>query len=364
MVFAPSLDDVLLRVLGLIAAARGRPDEARGLLAEALEVVEHAGARAVEARIHLDLGRVLRSQDLAAEAQPHFARAFRLADSLRMEALRAAASALGGEGEASRVAHAVEALPADEGRLLHGLVQGIGEAELSRELLLMPGGLARVRARAFARIGASTELEAAAWAHREGLASPGPRPLRFSTAELRDRAPPVRPPTGRRLTVFVSDISNSTELLQRLGDEGAQALVQDHNRLVRTLLHRHQGVELQQTGDGFIAVFDDAARALRCAVGLQREIQTRRLGGPSGLRVRVALHAGEVLLEEGRVFGVVMHTAAHICSSGRAGEILVSQPAWDSLADPSEWVAEDLGPISLKGLFEPVSLRHVEWRVK
>jgi class 3 adenylate cyclase len=164
--------------------------------------------------------------------------------------------------------------------------------------------------------------------------------------------------------VFVSDISNSTALLQRLGDERAHTLVQDHNRLVRALLHRHEGVELQQTGDGFIAVFDDAANALHCAVRLQREIEERGLGGSSGLSIRVALHAGEVLVEEGRVFGVVMHTAAHICTSGRPGEILVSQPAWDALADPSEWVAEDLGAISLKGLFDPITLRHVDWRVK
>jgi class 3 adenylate cyclase len=69
------------------------------------------------------------------------------------------------------------------------------------------------------------------------------------------------------------------------------------------------------------------------------------------------------LVEEGRVFGMVMHTAAHICTSGQPGEILVSQPVWDALPDPSKWVAENLGPTPLKGLFEPVPLHRVEWRV-
>ncbi len=364
VVFAPSLDDVLPRLLGLAAAAGGSRAEAFELLEAALEAAEHSGARSVEARVHLDMGRVLRADGRNGDARRHFERALRIAESLGMEPVRAEARrALADPHEASVVADRAAALEADERELLRGVARGLGDPALAHELLLTPEGLARLRARLFERIGASGNLEAAAFAHREGLVEPvlPVRPAHPFEAESAERAPPVRAPASQVLTVFVSDISNSTELIQRLGDERAQALVQEHNRLVRTQLHRHRGVELQQTGDGFIAVFDEAANALRCAVGLQREIDGRRLGGPdSALRVRVGLHTGEVLVEEGRVFGVVMHTAAHICTSCRAGEILVSHQVWAALADPSEWPNEDLGPISLKGLFEPVSLRRVK----
>jgi len=368
VVFAPSLDDVLERVLGLAAAARGSNAEALSHFDAALEAAEQNGARAVEARTHYDLGRVQRAERRPEAARRHFERAFQLATSLGMEPLRRAAGAeLAEFGLARAVADRSEALSPDEVRLLRALTRGFDEEALARELLLAPDGLTRLRARAFARIGATSQVEAAAWAHREGLseASSLLRSARVAAAESADRAPPVRPPGSQRLTVLVSDIANSTELLQRLGDERAHRVVQEHNRLVRRSLHQHQGVELQQTGDGFIAVFDDPAPALRCAVEIQRQIEGLRLpDGGSQLRARVGIHLGEVLLEEGRVFGVVMHTAAHICTSGQAGDILASKQVWDALSDRYGWSAQDLGPIALKGLFEPISLCRIDWRVK
>jgi class 3 adenylate cyclase len=159
----------------------------------------------------------------------------------------------------------------------------------------------------------------------------------------------------------VSDIVHSTERLQRLGDQRGHQLVQDHNRLVRRLLHAHRGVEIQQTGDGFIAVFEDADAALRCALELQAEVEACGLGGEADpVRLRVGLHSGELLMEEGRVFGVVMHVAAHICGAGIAGAVVVSQAFWESLARSEAWQTHPLGPTALKGLSEPIELLRLE----
>ncbi len=363
VVFTPALDDVLARSLGLVAEVAGRRPEALAHFEAALEAAERGGARMLQARIHADLSRVLDAEGREAEARRDAERALALAERLGMGPLRAACARrlARAEGATSDRAPA-EPLRPEERRLLRGIASGLGDSALAGDLLLTRDGLSRLRERVFLRIGVSGNVEAAAFAHREGLVAPARRELGPALADISRRAPPVRTPEPRALTVFVSDIANSTELIQRLGDEVAQEMIQEHNRIVRAEFRRRGGVELQHTGDGFIATFENAAAALQCAVALQQELEPRRLGPPDApLRVRVGLHAGEPLLEEGRLFGVAMHTAARICGACEAGEILVSQDVWRSAAADGEWITDDLGLVPLKGIFAPVSLHRVHW---
>jgi len=354
--FVPSLDDALARVCGIVAAGRGRRDEALARFREALEVPEQNGARAVEARTHLELGRLLEALGRHAEARVHSGRALALAERLGMQPV--VDSLRGGRPEAGRA----EATTPEDVRLLRALAQGLDGDALAQELLLTREGLERLQMRTFERIGATSRVEAMAWALREGLAGLPPA-LRHAGTPEPGRAPPLERASRRPLTVFVSDIAHSTALLQRVGDHDAQRLVQEHNRVVRRLLRAHQGVEIQQTGDGFIAIFDEPDPALACAIALQREIEQHALGGAATpMRLRVALHSGELLLEEGRVFGVAMHIAAHICGVADVGSVAVSQAFWDSLREPGAWRRVSLGPTGLKGLAEPIELFQIDPR--
>ena len=75
----------------------------------------------------------------------------------------------------------------------------------------------------------------------------------------------------------------------------------------------------------------------------------------------MGLHTGDLLLEEGRLFGVAMHTAARICGACVGGEILVSHDVWRAVGEQLDRPAVDLGPVPLRGIFEPVSLHRVRW---
>jgi class 3 adenylate cyclase/tetratricopeptide (TPR) repeat protein len=363
VVFTAALDEVLSRVLGLAAEVNGRPEEALAHFEAALEAAERAGARMLQARIHADLARVEEVSGDKLRARRNVERALALAERLGMEPLRAAcARRLSLTEGAAGGRERPQPLGAEGRRLLRGIASGFDENALAGDLLLTREGLGRLRERVFAQIGASGNVEAAAFAHREGLVAAPQRGFDVMLGESVGRAPPVRRREPRPLTVFVSDIANSSELIQRLGDEAAQALIHEHNRVVRAGFRRRGGVELQHTGDGFIATFESPSEAVRCAVALQQEFERRRLGPDAApLRVRVGLHAGEPLLEEGRLFGVVMHTAARICGACEGGEIRLSHEVWRSAGAGSEWPADDLGPVPLKGLFEPVSLHRVRW---
>jgi class 3 adenylate cyclase len=99
------------------------------------------------------------------------------------------------------------------------------------------------------------------------------------------------------------------------------------------------------TGDGFVAVFDGAERAIRAAQAIVDGVST------IGLEVRAAVHTGEIELEGGNVRGVGVHIAARIAALAGPGEVYASWATRELLAG-SPIGFTDRGLQSLKGLAE------------
>ncbi len=153
------------------------------------------------------------------------------------------------------------------------------------------------------------------------------------------------PEAGERVlvTILITDIVGSTETAIRLGDKAWRELLGQHNRDVRDQLDRFRGREVNTTGDGFVAIFDGAARAIRAGLGI-------RTGARSlGLEVRIGVHTGEVEIEGDDVRGVAVHEAARIAAAADAGAILVSSTT-QQLASGVGFQFEFLGEREFKGL--------------
>jgi class 3 adenylate cyclase len=120
-------------------------------------------------------------------------------------------------------------------------------------------------------------------------------------------------------------------------------MLTDHNAAMRTELDRHRGRELSTTGDGFLAAFDSASRAVRCAQAMVEA--ARKLG----LQIRAGCHTGEVELKQGEVHGVAVHAAARVLSLAGDGEVLVSWTTRDLLSGSTVRL-ESRGQHVLKGL--------------
>jgi class 3 adenylate cyclase len=144
-------------------------------------------------------------------------------------------------------------------------------------------------------------------------------------------------------TVLFTDIVDSTAMVQRMGDSDWMDLLRRHNASLRADLNTFRGREVSTTGDGFLAVFDGATRAVRCGVAMTRSAEAL------GLRIRVAIHTGEVEVVGGDVRGVAVHTAARTMSLAGPDEVLVSSTTRD-LIEGSGVVLEDAGAHELKGL--------------
>jgi class 3 adenylate cyclase len=144
-------------------------------------------------------------------------------------------------------------------------------------------------------------------------------------------------------TVVFTDIVDSTATLQRIGDRAWHELLRLHNTRLRDDLNAFRGQEVKTTGDGFLAVFDGATRAVRCTAAMARSAQD------VGLSIRVGVHTGEIEFVGEDVRGVAVHAAARVMSLAGPGEIFVSSTTHD-LVEGSGLLLEDAGTHELKGL--------------
>ena len=153
------------------------------------------------------------------------------------------------------------------------------------------------------------------------------------------------PEAGERVvaTLLVTDIVGSTETASRLGDASWRDLLGRHGDRVRRELERFRGVEIATTGDGFLAVFDGAARAVRAAAAI------RDAAEHDELRIRAGVHSGEVERDADNVRGVAVHAATRIAALAEPGEVIVSAST-AALLEGAGLELDDAGEHELKGL--------------
>jgi class 3 adenylate cyclase len=171
-------------------------------------------------------------------------------------------------------------------------------------------------------------------------------------------------PDGQ-VTILFSDIENSTQMTERLGDERWLQVLRAHNALFRRLVPGHGGFEVKNQGDGFMLVFPDARRAIECAAAIQRELTDRDPVEGERVRVRMGMHAGEAIREEGDFFGRSVILAARIAARARGGEILVSE-ALKERAEAAAAQAPAVGfadgrELELKGLAGSHRVYRADW---
>ncbi len=162
-------------------------------------------------------------------------------------------------------------------------------------------------------------------------------------------------------TILFTDVEGSTALTQRLGDAKARDLLREHERLVREALKAHGGSEVKTMGDGFMASFSSATKALECAIAMQRAFSEHNESAEEPIRVRVGLNAGEPIAEDEDLFGTAVNEAARITATAMGGEILVSDVV-RQLVKGKDFLFADVGERQLKGFDESVRLFEVRWR--
>jgi predicted ATPase/class 3 adenylate cyclase len=156
------------------------------------------------------------------------------------------------------------------------------------------------------------------------------------------------------LTFLFTDLVGSTRSWDREPVLMERA-VAEHDVVLGAAVTSHGGRVLKGTGDGVLAVFEDALDALMAAVDLQRRMAEVRWPTSEPLSVRVGLHAGSAYERDGDYFGTTLNRAARLMSIAHGGQILVSEAATVVARDgcPAEVELVDLGEHRLRDLSRP-----------
>jgi class 3 adenylate cyclase/tetratricopeptide (TPR) repeat protein len=163
------------------------------------------------------------------------------------------------------------------------------------------------------------------------------------------------------VTVLSTDLVGSTLLNQRLGDEAATAVERELAALAQEQIDKQRGVVVKDTGDGLMVAFQSARRAVACAQEIQRAIARRnRSRADSAVQLRVGLHTGEVLTEDGGLHGETLIIAKRVETVAPAGGIFASDTVRGVLGT-ARGELEDRGEFTLKGIDAPWHLWEVPW---
>jgi len=154
---------------------------------------------------------------------------------------------------------------------------------------------------------------------------------------------PEGPGVRMLATLLFTDIVGSTAAAQSAGDTAWHERLRLHNTRLRDDLNVFRGREVKTTGDGFLAVFDGATNAVRCAGAMMRSAID------VGLSIRVGVHSGEVEFVGSDVRGLAVHAAARVMALAGPNEVLVSSTTRD-LLEGSGITLQDAGIHELKGL--------------
>ena len=161
----------------------------------------------------------------------------------------------------------------------------------------------------------------------------------------------------RRLAaILAADVAGYSRLME--GDEEGTlaALRAIRDELVDPKIAEHRGCIVKTTGDGLLVEFASVVDAVRCAVEVQRAMAERNAGVPADKRIelRIGIHQGDVIVEDGDIFGDGVNLAARLESLADPGGICVSGRVHADVAGKLDVGFEDLGEQQVKNISRPV----------
>ena len=160
--------------------------------------------------------------------------------------------------------------------------------------------------------------------------------------------------------ILFTDLCDSTQQTQELGDDGFMLLIREHDEIVRSALDTQGGREVKHTGDGIMASFTSVSAAVESGITIQCAMQHRNEKAERPIHLRVGISVGEPVTERGDLFGAAVQLAARLCAAASPGGIAVST-AVRELCVGKRFDFDSKGALDLKGFAEPVPVFEVRF---
>src|SRR5205085_10913925 len=145
-------------------------------------------------------------------------------------------------------------------------------------------------------------------------------------------------------------------------EERTLAALKSHRReLIDPLITQHQGRIVKTTGDGMLIEFASVVDAVRCAVVVQQGMEDRNANIPEGQRIRfrIGINLGDIIIDEGDIFGDGVNVAARLEALAEPGEICVSASVREQVGEKLPIGFFDRGEHVVKNIARPVRVYRV-----
>ena len=164
----------------------------------------------------------------------------------------------------------------------------------------------------------------------------------------------------RRLAAILAADAVGYSRMMREDERGALALLQKHrSEVIDPGIAKHHGRTVKLMGDGLLAEFPSVVEAVNCAAEIQRAMAARNGGSSQGrheMAFRIGVHLGDVIVEDGDLYGDGVNIAARLEGIAQRGGICISRQAYDQVEKKVALGYRSLGPQTLKNIPDPVEV--------
>ncbi len=167
--------------------------------------------------------------------------------------------------------------------------------------------------------------------------------------------------TSEILTVMFTDLVNYTRTTEELNRELFNQMHDAFDSLSLPLFRKFNGKVVKKIGDSFLATFKSPTDAVLCGAELQNAFERYNddFQPRCPLKIRVAIHAGEVLIRDGDIYGDAVNVASRMMSAAGPSEIIFSQALFLAM-NKNEVPFVSLGLRQFKGVKYPVQVFRVK----
>jgi adenylate cyclase len=155
--------------------------------------------------------------------------------------------------------------------------------------------------------------------------------------------------------IFAADVVGYSRLMTENESGTLEALKARRKNVLEPLVAKYRGRIFKLMGDGVFVEFASAVSAVECAVDLQKGMADSNSGGQP-LHLRVGINLGEVVVEDGDLYGDGVNLAMRLQELAEPGGICVSAKVHAEVARKLDLAYEDLGPRTLKNIVEPIQV--------
>jgi adenylate cyclase len=162
-------------------------------------------------------------------------------------------------------------------------------------------------------------------------------------------------------TILAADVEGYTRLM-RADEEATLKTLGEYREIIDGLIARHDGRVFSTGGDSVLVDFGSAVEAVRCAISCQEEFSGRNAELPDDrkLNFRIGVNVGDVMVQDGDLFGDGVNVAARLEGLAEAGGVCISGSVFEQIKHKLSLAFEDMGHQEVKNIAEPIHVYQIK----